>query len=433
MKRTESISCWVFFFVRGLCGIRGHRPLAEVIMEKFRQYPTLLFVFICSFSPCSLFFAAKRGRRIVKTEEKFTIYFFQKDKQNHKTTKRQTTKPPPPPPQQMDEQEKVTAVELYNAIAKGERQIIAICPLSHTKTTPLLPSVFCIEDLMNEYFSFLSENKERMGEEEEEEKKEEETTFPSWLRYEYGSWQEEPTIFCYTLSPTLPSPSSPSLTPEETTFWKKFYSIFPHFQHQTKFLLGGFPSFLSLFPGICPLPPPHPPPPSDILFPACILSPKEGENGKGGLFLGSSAHLQAATLSSLNVQTIVNCTKNIPFLSPSSSFSPSSHRVPVDDYENENIAAFFPEMTSIIHQALQQNPTKNNNKNETKQQKQGAVFVHCSRGASRSVSIILAYLICYHGFTYEGALDFVRDGRPEASPNPGFIAQLKEFQREFGR
>ena len=92
--------------------------------------------------------------------------------------------------------------------------------------------------------------------------------------------------------------------------------------------------------------------------------------------------------------------------------------MPVDDIETENIGIFFPEITATIHDSL------------TRSGEEGAVFVHCSRGASRSVSVVIAYLIRFHGFSYENGLEFVRRGRPEASPNPGFKAQLKTFERE---
>lgn len=54
----------------------------------------------------------------------------------------------------------------------------------------------------------------------------------------------------------------------------------------------------------------------------------------------------------------------------------------------------------------------------------GKVLVHCHAGISRSVSLILAYLIITQGFSFNEALDMVKKSRPIANPNPGFKNQL---------
>lgn len=48
-------------------------------------------------------------------------------------------------------------------------------------------------------------------------------------------------------------------------------------------------------------------------------------------------------------------------------------------------------------------------------------------GRSRSVSIVLAYLIKYHKMTFEDGLKLVKLNRSIAIPNDGFIEQLKEY------
>ncbi|XP_050373982.1 dual specificity protein phosphatase 1 isoform X2 [Argentina anserina] len=67
--------------------------------------------------------------------------------------------------------------------------------------------------------------------------------------------------------------------------------------------------------------------------------------------------------------------------------------------------------------------------NEAK--RSGGVLVHCFVGKSRSVTIVLAYLMKRHGMSLNEALEHVRSRRPQASPNAGFISQLQVFERSI--
>lgn len=62
------------------------------------------------------------------------------------------------------------------------------------------------------------------------------------------------------------------------------------------------------------------------------------------------------------------------------------------------------------------------------------ILVHCIAGVSRSVSIVLAYLIRDKGMSYEQAYQCVKSRRSivspyftQISPNDGFIRQLKQY------
>jgi len=59
----------------------------------------------------------------------------------------------------------------------------------------------------------------------------------------------------------------------------------------------------------------------------------------------------------------------------------------------------------------------------------GAVLVHCFAGVSRSVSIVVAYLMCKYNMTFDQALAFVRKMRPIANPNYSFQQQLRYFNK----
>ncbi len=59
-------------------------------------------------------------------------------------------------------------------------------------------------------------------------------------------------------------------------------------------------------------------------------------------------------------------------------------------------------------------------------------LVHCFKGMSRSVSVIIAYLLSRHSHRFkcfEEALQHVRNERPIACPNVGFALALRQFQK----
>jgi protein-tyrosine phosphatase len=60
----------------------------------------------------------------------------------------------------------------------------------------------------------------------------------------------------------------------------------------------------------------------------------------------------------------------------------------------------------------------------------GPTLVHCAMGISRSVSMVIAYLIRKRKMTLEQALQFVRSKRSIIRPNVGFMEQLKAFEEE---
>ncbi len=56
------------------------------------------------------------------------------------------------------------------------------------------------------------------------------------------------------------------------------------------------------------------------------------------------------------------------------------------------------------------------------------VLVHCHAGMSRSVTIILAYLMKYYNHTLESAHEFVKQRKSNISPNFAFMGQLLDFE-----
>jgi len=61
--------------------------------------------------------------------------------------------------------------------------------------------------------------------------------------------------------------------------------------------------------------------------------------------------------------------------------------------------------------------------------KGNGVLVHCMQGASRSVTIVAAYLIKYHSMGAKDALIFMKKKRSCVNPNKGYRVQLDEYEK----
>ena len=82
------------------------------------------------------------------------------------------------------------------------------------------------------------------------------------------------------------------------------------------------------------------------------------------------------------------------------------------DHVLENIECIFYECIQFI---------------ENVREKKGRVLVHCIQGISRSVSIVMAYIIFTKKFSYDKAFTFVQAKREISYPNFGFSIQLQNF------
>jgi atypical dual specificity phosphatase len=64
----------------------------------------------------------------------------------------------------------------------------------------------------------------------------------------------------------------------------------------------------------------------------------------------------------------------------------------------------------------------------------GKILIHCSAAVSRSPTIVVAYLMTRHRLSLKQALGLVVRLRPSVSPNAGFLAQLRDLEKDlFGR
>ncbi|KAM6151633.1 dual specificity protein phosphatase 9 [Rhynchocyon petersi] len=134
------------------------------------------------------------------------------------------------------------------------------------------------------------------------------------------------------------------------------------------------------------------------------------------LYLGSaqdSANLDS--LASLGIHYILNVTPNLPNIFEKNGIF-HYKQIPISDHWSQNLSQFFPEAIDFIDQALSQNL---------------GVLVHCLAGVSRSVTVIVAYLMQKHHFSLNDAYDLVKRKKASISPNFNFMGQLLDFERSL--
>ena len=59
------------------------------------------------------------------------------------------------------------------------------------------------------------------------------------------------------------------------------------------------------------------------------------------------------------------------------------------------------------------------------------VLVHCFAGVSRSSSVVIAYLMRFRKMTFQQASDYLTDKHPRAQPNPKFLRDLIEYEKQL--
>lgn len=92
------------------------------------------------------------------------------------------------------------------------------------------------------------------------------------------------------------------------------------------------------------------------------------------------------------------------------------HQIAVEDKHEVNMLECLPRAFSFIEEAKAANEK---------------VLVHCHAGMSRSVTVVLAYLMKFEGFTLNNAYDFVKQKKSNISPNFSFMEQLVQFENSL--
>jgi protein-tyrosine phosphatase len=91
-------------------------------------------------------------------------------------------------------------------------------------------------------------------------------------------------------------------------------------------------------------------------------------------------------------------------------------KLPLNDAPEEQIGRYFYPVIEMLQEA------------EKEGQK---ALVHCHQGVSRSVTLVVAYIMCTQQRSYEQAFHSVREARGVGQPNVGFTCQLIEFEQRF--
>ena len=138
-------------------------------------------------------------------------------------------------------------------------------------------------------------------------------------------------------------------------------------------------------------------------------------------FLYLSSYKTASTLvdlKKLKISNIINCSGDLcENLSPdSSSLKIEYLTLNLKDNVQENIECLFYKCINLIEKV----------KNDG-----GRILIHCYKGVSRSVSIVIAYLIYKNKWNYDEAFEFVQSKRSIANPNINFYLQLKTFHKRI--
>lgn len=132
---------------------------------------------------------------------------------------------------------------------------------------------------------------------------------------------------------------------------------------------------------------------------------------------GACAVVRPETLENLEIKFVVNATVELPD-TPLPDEKPEYLRVAIKDSRESNLIDYFDQVADRIEKIRQED---------------GKSLVHCVAGVSRSVSLVLAYLMKYADMSLKNAFHHVRSVRPQVRPNLGFFKQLIEYeQRLFG-
>jgi hypothetical protein len=139
-----------------------------------------------------------------------------------------------------------------------------------------------------------------------------------------------------------------------------------------------------------------------------------------GIWLGNrEAALDGNWLDQSNINTVFNCTKDIPFY-PSIK---RQYRVPVDDnleaVEIRNLELWSYE---IVYKMIREYQTGE------------PMLVHCAAGMQRSAACLAMFLVATRNYTPDQAIAFIKSGRKIAfHPSANFRASIEGFYKSYQR
>ncbi|XP_020700974.1 dual specificity protein phosphatase 1 isoform X1 [Dendrobium catenatum] len=133
-----------------------------------------------------------------------------------------------------------------------------------------------------------------------------------------------------------------------------------------------------------------------------------------GLFLGSvGVACNKEALKSLNITHVLIVANSLEPAFPNDFIY---KKIEVIDTPVTNISKYFHECFDFIDQARHAG---------------GGALVHCFAGRSRSVTVIIAYLMKEHQMSLSQAFSLVKSKRPIVGPNSGFMTQLQNYENSL--
>jgi len=144
--------------------------------------------------------------------------------------------------------------------------------------------------------------------------------------------------------------------------------------------------------------------------------PNPSRPATGALYLGSlSATMEKSVLHEHNITHLVQVL-DVPWLPLTEKDGFECYRIDILDVPSADLKGHLEGACKDIDKALR------GGKN---------ILVHCQQGVSRSAAIVIAYLIKYHGMSYDSAHAFVKRKRPCIKPNTGFVEALRAWEGQW--
>jgi hypothetical protein len=133
---------------------------------------------------------------------------------------------------------------------------------------------------------------------------------------------------------------------------------------------------------------------------------------EGFLYLGAKGvTADREKLATMNIKYIIGVSEDPP---PEYGKDMEYLHINIGDTPTDDISPYFGPSYDFIEQARLEGK---------------GVLVHCTMGMSRSATLVLAYLIRHNDMSLADAISYMKARRPVASPNPGFMTQLIQFEQ----
>jgi len=150
------------------------------------------------------------------------------------------------------------------------------------------------------------------------------------------------------------------------------------------------------------------------------------------LFLGGIGSRNKAAIKANNIKHIVNVA-NCEKLKKRRGVKET--HIMLDDCAKSDLKAHFIATADLIRCHRDNSASKTDTcwlstALHPRREEGGTVLVHCAAGISRSVSLVLAYLVMHEDMSLNEAYQLVKSRRTIIRPNNGFWTQLISFEKD---